>query len=59
MAGTIAAAKKTTYTVLSNLHHQDEETPKGGKLFRRGQSVKLSDAHAAPLLKSKVIEPAK
>ena len=53
-----ATEKKGTYTVLSNLHHADDEITKA-KLFRRGDKVKLSEEHAAPLLKSKVIEPAK
>jgi hypothetical protein len=53
------AKAKGTYTVLNNLHHQDEDTPKGGKFFRRGDKVKLSEEHAAPLVKGKVVEPVK
>jgi hypothetical protein len=53
--------KKGTYTVLSNLHHApvDNSKDKKGRLYRKGDKVTLSDEHAAPLLKSKVIEPAK
>jgi hypothetical protein len=54
-----AGKNKGTYTVHSNLHHQDEETPKGGKLFRSGDTVKLSEEHAAPLVKAKVVSPVK
>jgi hypothetical protein len=59
--GTATATKPTKgkYMVLSNLHHSDADTPKAGKLFRRGETVLLSDEHAAPLLKSKVVLPVK
>jgi hypothetical protein len=53
-----ATEKKGTYSVLSNLHHADDELPKG-RLFRKGDTVRLSEEHAAPLLKSKVVERAK
>ena len=52
------ASKKATYVVLSNLMHQDEETPRSGKLFRKGEEVRLSDEHAAPLLESNVVRRA-
>jgi hypothetical protein len=44
--------KTAAYTVLSRLHHDKT-------FYRKGQTVKLSDEHAAPLLKTKVVEPAK
>jgi hypothetical protein len=53
-----AISQKTApYKVLSNLMH-NSGGPKGGKLYRKGDVVLLTEATAAPLLKSRAVEPA-
>jgi hypothetical protein len=56
-ATTKTTAKTSAYKVLTNLMHNGGG--RTGKLYRKGDTVQLTEATAAPLLKSGAIEPIK